>query len=69
MGLFTKKSAIMPENAMIGNSEDNGDITWTDADYDHAWGMYVVGILENRGTITINGIHYRLYYLPPISTK
>lgn len=69
MGVFNSKSHIMPNQAMIGETADNGDIVWAYADYDYAWGMFIVGILEDRGYRSINSITYRLFYLPPIPTK
>lgn len=69
MDLFTSKTHIMPNQAMIGETADNGDLVWCITDYDYAWGMFVVGILEDRGWKSINSITYRLFYLPPIPTK
>lgn len=65
MGIFTKKSHIMEQNAQIGELADNGDIVWAIADFEFAWSLYVTGVLEDRGYKTVNGIHYKLFYLPP----
>jgi hypothetical protein len=65
MGLFGQNDHISKENALIGELQDNGDIVWNDADFELAWSMYKAGVLENRGSRTVNGIHYMLFYLPP----
>lgn len=65
MAIFTKKSPIMEENAQIGELIDNGDIIWAIADFQYAWSMYLGGVLEHRGSRTVNGITYTLFYLPP----
>lgn len=65
MGIFTKNSSILPEKAMIGESLPNGDIVWNTADFDYCWTLLLGGVLEDRGYKMVNGIHYRLFYLPP----
>lgn len=65
MGIFNGKSHIMPENAQIGELQDNGDIVWAIAEFEYAWSLYSAGVLEDRGYRTINGIHYKMFYLPP----
>jgi hypothetical protein len=69
MGFFTKKSHISTQNAQIGEQMPNGDIVWNIADFEYAWDMYKAGVLEDRGSITVNGIHYKRYYLPPPSIQ
>lgn len=65
MGIFTEKSHIMEQNAQIGELQDNGDILWSIADFEYAWSLYTAEVLELRGSRTVNGIHYMLFYLPP----
>ena len=65
MGIFSQKSHISDENAQIGEELPNGDIAWCIVDFDKAWAMFCAGVLEDRGYRTVNGIHYRLFYLPP----
>lgn len=64
MGLFTAKVGISDNYAMIGEDSD-GDMTWNTADFDYCWALFLGGVLEDRGYKTVNGIYYRLFYLPP----
>lgn len=65
MGIFNEKQSKSTENAQIGEDLPNGDIVWTDCDFEWAWCQYQGGVLELRGSITVNGIHYMRFYLPP----
>lgn len=65
MGLFTAKEEILPNYAMIGEDNAQGDIQWCIVDWDYAQSLYVQGVLEDRGSKVVNGIVYKLYYLPP----
>jgi hypothetical protein len=65
VGIFTKKSHISVQNAQIGEDLPNGDICWNIVDFEYAWALFLGGVLEDRGYRTVNGIHYRLFYLPP----
>lgn len=69
MGIFTAKSPVMTEYAMIGELDNLGDMHWCIADYDYCWKGYIEGILVIRGYRTINDITYSLFFLPPIPTK
>jgi hypothetical protein len=64
MGLFTAKEEILPNNAMIGEDAGNGDIVWSIVTWEYATYLYVQGVLEDRGYRVVNGIYYRLFYLP-----
>ena len=61
--LFTSKMHIIENNAMIGEDDNNGGIEWCIADWEYA--MSLIGVLEDRGRLEVNGIVYRLFYLPP----
>lgn len=65
MQLFTQKTNIMPERAMIGECGPNGDMCWNIVDFNYAWSLLQGGVLEDRGYKTVNGITYKLFYLPP----
>lgn len=69
MAFFTSKTPKSGENALIGEQMPNNDIVWNIADFEYAWGMYEAGVLEDRGSITVNGIHYKRFYLPPPSIQ
>lgn len=62
MGIFTSKTHILPNNAMIGELDANGDMQWAIVEWDYVQAL--IGVLEDRGHREINGIVYKLYYLP-----
>lgn len=68
MGIFTAKHNVSPENALIGTYE-NGVIHWDEVDMEYAWGLFRAGVLEDRGYRTVNGIHYKLFFLPAPATE
>lgn len=64
MAIFTHKSKVLEERAIIGTDMGNGDIAWDEVDFEYAWGLFRGNVLEDRGQKTVNGITYRLFYLP-----
>lgn len=65
MAVFTAKTKESPIYAMIGIDDDNGGIQWDIVDMEYAWGMFRSNVLEDRGSITVNSIYYRRFYMPP----
>lgn len=65
MVIFTSKSKIMQERALIGTDGDiDGSIVWDEVDFEYAWSLFRSKVLEDRGYRVVNSIHYRLFYLP-----
>lgn len=74
MGIFTKKydvPDITPEYGLIGENGNHDpvtntwDIDWTVVDIGVANALVESGTGEDRGYRVVNGLYYRLVYLPP----
>ena len=69
--IFTANEPIMEQNAMLGIDgafdavTNSHDIEWSIVPYEYAMELRNKGAVEDRGSRTINGIHYRLFYLLP----
>jgi len=74
MGIFTSKwdiPDIIPEYGLVGTNgrydvvTDTHEIEWAVCDITYANALVEQGIGEDRGYRVVNGLYYRLVYLPP----